>query len=357
MRENNINLRLKGYALILGITVAVLVSPWVASASVLSSQLVNTADFAYPGTSSNTGYATSTDFTVLAGTNVYSAQMITSPISGATTTTMSLLCNGADVADWIFDLTGETEFSMYLQQKSTPEQGVVHISTQKTCHVQFITGDNYNGPLQDLPRNVKTSGIAVNDVNGNPTLASSPYYIISSDQTLSGNALVINVTPPDSSISTTSLATFCDSNVPYDNSNIVQATITAIPNGLCRVGSFLIVPSSSSLSQFSTLSDTLRGKIPFSYFYDVSDLYNGSTASSTQNMQSFTMSLGLIDFASSTSMGAMLPASVNFLSSTTISTFLPAGMHDLLYNMMIYAIWIEVMYLLYHRIVPNKAKI
>jgi len=332
--------------------------PSTASAYVLSQQINDTGSFQYPGTSSNVSYATTTSFFVATSTVPTTLIIQVSARNNATTTNVELVCGGSPVANWTFDLTGyDSLFNTYQMASSSPQPGWTTFATNKTCYLQFATGDTYNGPNQELPRTVLTDGIPVLDSGGTPTLASQPFYVLYAGTEQGGAVLGVFPDIP-SSVSTSTLASFCDANVPFDNSSIIQATITAIPNGLCHVGAFLIVPQASTLNEFSTLTDTLKTKIPFSYFYDVSDLYSNSVgATTTTAMQSFSMNLGIIDFASSTAMGPLLPASIGFLSSSTINQFLPAGMHDLLYNLMIYAIWLDVMWLLYHRIVPSKAKI
>jgi len=166
-------------------------------------------------------------------------------------------------------------------------------------------------------------------------------------------------TPGDSvlQVATTTTNDFCNQQMPYDDSSIISATLTAVPNGLCRVAAFLVVPSQNSLSQFSLLASSTTEKIPFSYYYDFADIVGGQATSTSQNMQNFAMNLSLLDFASSTAMGPILPSSLSFLSSTTIGQYMSPTMHDIIYNLMIFAIWGEVLFLLYHKIIPAKAKI
>lgn len=149
------------------------------------------------------------------------------------------------------------------------------------------------------------------------------------------------------------------SNAVYCNSSFGSLSIGSdFANALCNVGAFLFVPDTNTMDQYSLLASTLQGKIPFSYYYDVYGIVNNSSASTSDNMNTYGLSLGLLDFSSSTAMGSILPAgNFEFFSSSTIGHFLPAGMHDLLYNMMIWAIWLDLMWLLYHKLMPAKAKI
>lgn len=161
----------------------------------------------------------------------------------------------------------------------------------------------------------------------------------------------------DYGIATSSQAVYCYQNFA-SSTGFLDSVGLSISQGFCNVGVFLFVPNSGVLNNFSSLIPVAQTKIPFSYFYDISSIVNGSTASSTQNMTAFSINLAGLDFASSTGMGPILPTgNFDFLSSTTISHFLPVGMHDLLYNMMIAAIWVDVAWLFYRKIVPAKAKI
>lgn len=176
-----------------------------------------------------------------------------------------------------------------------------------------------------------------------------PYFSIVTD------GFQITPTASSSGVFLSGAQQFCDSK--FASSSPLDVA-SGIAHGGCVVAGYLFVPTPESVSQFGNLAPALQSKIPFSYFYDIIDIVNGSTASSTQNMTAFGMDLGVLDFASSTGLGPILPVgNFDFLSSTTISKYMPVGMHDLLYNMMIAAIWVDVAWLFYRKIVPNKANI
>jgi len=158
-------------------------------------------------------------------------------------------------------------------------------------------------------------------------------------------------------VSTTTTAAFCDSSFSTTSTGFLDAFAASISNGGCRVFAFLFVPNGAALNDFQTLIAQGQAKIPFSYFYGLSTVFQGLSASSTQNMQVFSFGLSQIDFASSTGMGAIFPTNLEFLSSTTINKFMPVGMHDTLYNLMILVIWLDVAFVLYHKVIPKKANI
>jgi len=182
----------------------------------------------------------------------------------------------------------------------------------------------------------------------------TPYLIFNgTNQSLNPN--IINNGNP-SGVSTSTIQGYCASS--YSTSTGLFSDLTnAVTYGTCTAFAFLFVPNQDTLQDFSDLSSTTRSKIPFSYGYDIAGIFTGMSASSTQNMPVYTIGLGAIDFASSTAMGPIFPNSLEFLSSTTINKFLPPGMHDILYNFAIFAIWAETAFVIYRMVVPRKAKI
>jgi len=130
-------------------------------------------------------------------------------------------------------------------------------------------------------------------------------------------------------LSTTSLQSFCDANMPFDNSSIINATLTAIPNGICRATTYLIIPSSDSLNQFATLASSTKNRFPFSYFNSVFTVWNSLTASSTLNSPTFAYDLADLGLGSTTPMGNILP-NLTVLSSTTVQSYFPSGTFSLL---------------------------
>jgi len=159
----------------------------------------------------------------------------------------------------------------------------------------------------------------------------------------------------DPGISTSSQPVYCSDNIG-SSTGIFDGIGRSFALGACVSAVFLFVPSGNAIAQFQTLASTTQQKIPFSYYSDVVSIVSGQSASSTGNLPTYGIDLGGVDFGSSSGL-AILPTHLDFLSTTTINKFLPAGMYTILYNLMVFAIWVEVMFLLYHRIVPHKAKI
>jgi len=185
---------------------------------------------------------------------------------------------------------------------------------------------------------------------------------------VSGSGVASNVGVPYFSFATngfqitpsaSSLGIFFSGAVAFCNSAFASSTgIGAyIGNGLCVALGYLFVPTPESILQFGVIGDAAKTRLPFSYFYGIADIFQGLSASSTQNFPVYSFGLSQIDFASSTAMGPILPSNLEFLSSTTINKYMPVGMHDLLYNLMVLVIWVDVAFVLYHKIVPTKAKV
>jgi len=111
-------------------------------------------------------------------------------------------------------------------------------------------------------------------------------------------------------------------------------------SALCIAGSYLFVPDPSVLQGYADLGTVIESKKPFSYFYQVKDLY-GSLASSTNSLPVYTYDLHSVDPATSTPMGAILP-SFSILSSSTVTYFMPAGSLDTLLALAAIALYLTL---------------
>lgn len=131
---------------------------------------------------------------------------------------------------------------------------------------------------------------------------------------------------------------------------------TDIANALCQVTGYLFVPTPASLQQFSGLTPEMQQRLPFSYAYGLNNLYSGLTASTTDNMQSFSIN-NLGAFASSSAFASVVPQSIGILSTTTISKFYPDPIRVSMLFLASSAIWVILMLSIYHRIVSHKVKI
>jgi len=117
-------------------------------------------------------------------------------------------------------------------------------------------------------------------------------------------------------LSTTTMQSYCDINFPYDDSTAIKATITSIPNGLCRFAFFTVVPSPASVNQFSTLKESVTGKFPFNYVTSMTSTWEGLVASSTDNAPNESLGLHDLGIGSTTAIGNFLPNFTMFSSST-----------------------------------------
>jgi len=151
-----------------------------------------------------------------------------------------------------------------------------------------------------------------------------------------GNSIFSSSTIPSNlfnfgGVSTTSAATYCDANMPFDDSSIIRATITFIPNGLCKLGFFLVVPSTDSLNQFENIASSTTSRFPFSYILSATTVLQALVASSSSNSPSINVNLRNLGIASSTygTLGNILPNFEAFSASTTKAYF-PPGSFDLL---------------------------
>jgi len=158
----------------------------------------------------------------------------------------------------------------------------------------------------------------------------------------------------DYGIATSSQEIYCDDNFST-STGLLDNIGASFARGICNVSVFLFVPSSNALSQFQGIASSTRMKIPFSYYYDVQDIFTEASASSSVNMQSFSLNLSTTGVGSTSPMGAILQGNKDLLSTTTINTYLPEGLYDTLMLMARSAIWIGVMFHIYRRIRPTHA--
>jgi len=177
------------------------------------------------------------------------------------------------------------------------------------------------------------------------------WYIFTTDAT---SSIIYQYQNSAIGISTTTTAAYC--NATYAGLSLGSD----IANALCNVTGFLFVPSTQTLFAYQALNTNLSNKIPFSYFFDVKDILQGLTASTTGsggNFQSVVIDFSSVDPTASTSMGHILPSHFEALSTTTIRTYVPDSVYNTLFLLMRSAIWVAVGLTLYRKVVPHKAKI
>lgn len=157
-------------------------------------------------------------------------------------------------------------------------------------------------------------------------------------------------------VSTTSTQQFCSTNFST-SSGFLDSLGQSISLGFCNVGSFLFVPSSSSLTQFYSLASSSQEKIPFSYYYGIRDVINGNSASSTQNFQTISLNLSSTGIGSTSPLGLsnIFPGDHELLSTTTIFTYISPTLYNLLMSLVVAAIWFAVALHIYRKLVPKHS--
>jgi len=146
---------------------------------------------------------------------------------------------------------------------------------------------------------------------------------------ISSSTVDINDLFNSGGLSTTTTQSFCDTNLPYDDSTIIKATLTAIPNGACRTVVFLVVPTTNSLNQFNNLASTTKTRFPFSYLASIGSTWTGLTASTTANSPTLTYNLADLGIGSTSPIGNILP-NIDVFSSTTVRTYIPDSIFNTL---------------------------
>lgn len=155
-------------------------------------------------------------------------------------------------------------------------------------------------------------------------------------------------------ISTTSQQVYCNQNFST-TTGLLDSVGQSIALGVCNVGVFLFVPSATVLQNFADTASSTKSKIPFSYYYDFAAQLDGASASTTGNFTVLSADLRGTGVGSTSAWASVLPASFAYLSSTTISTYVSPALYDLFFLLMRSAIWIAVLFHVYHRLVPKHA--
>jgi len=117
--------------------------------------------------------------------------------------------------------------------------------------------------------------------------------------------------------------------------------------GICIAFSFLFLPSTDTLDEFTTIQATAASKFPFSWIYGVQSIVSGLTASTTDNMISLTYGLHDIGIGSTTPMGNILP-NFTILSQATILTYVSQSSIDALKAIASAGIYLTLVGFLFH---------
>jgi len=172
---------------------------------------------------------------------------------------------------------------------------------------------------------------------------------------LVGGGFQITPTTGDTGLLMSGAQTFCNSQFGTSSAGVFGIG-TDIANGFCQVAGYLFIPTGESLQQFSGLPDVLGQRIPFSYMYQFALSFQGLAASSTENMESFSIS-GLGTFASTSPFSSVIPSSIDIISTSTISKYYPDPIRHTMLFLASSAIWFVLILAIYHRIVPHKMTI
>jgi len=172
---------------------------------------------------------------------------------------------------------------------------------------------------------------------------------------LTGNGFQIVPTASSTGLLLSGAKEFCNSQFGTSTGGIFGIG-TDLANGLCQVAGYMFVPTQDSLQQFAGLPAILGTRAPFSYMYAVVSSFDGLTASTTENMESFSIT-GLGGFASSSAFASVVPSTIDILSTSTISKYYPDPIRHTMLFLASAAIWFTLILSIYHRIVPHKLNV
>lgn len=189
---------------------------------------------------------------------------------------------------------------------------VQEASQYKTCSIVYDTLTTCSGTITLTSGGRYSIGWAMVDNNGNLALISEPYQF----GVVSSSDLPNIFTPPQPDFSSKCSA------------------YTYGMNYLCEMVVWFFYPSEDALSRWSSL--TLRNSFPFSYIYDIGNLYNELFANT-----------GTMEYAVSVDTGAF--GTISFISASQISTVPYASTIKTLLGYMMY--FFTAMFL--YRIIKN----
>lgn len=152
------------------------------------------------------------------------------------------------------------------------------------------------------------------------------------------NPVASPYSPIEGGFGTSTASDFCDENLPYDDSDIIQATLTFIPNGICKAVSFMVVPSQASVNTFQSWGQTIQTKIPFSYGIEMYNIFNDiNTAISSSSTTNFPVLE--LEYGSTT--GSSFHGSVVLFSSTTVNALFPEAVRNGFRNLLSVVLWLS----------------
>jgi len=204
-----------------------------------------------------------------------------------------------------------------------------------------------SGPMVGTPSTLGTTG-----ASAPPGYNNNPYLLLTDEgSSESINWYDLSVVPP---IDFEALKFVATSTSFF--SGQASGTLQAIANecaqtgnifaeALCRTTAYLFIPNPAVLDQYTTLASSTADKFPFSYIFGVIYLFTELNASSTTNMIAPHIDFSSVDPASSTPFGSFLP-DMTIMSSTSIKQYMPEGFWELVYALMIAAIWLGLAFML-----------
>lgn len=229
----------------------------------------------------------------------------------------------------------------------TVGQGPATYYATTTCNLQNLDFDNVSFPNRFVVRNA-TDAKDIYVASDSTGSSARPFGIWMLGEDPLQSFAPFQLTDGILGVATSTAEQYCEDNFPFDDSTIITATITYLPNGLCRIASFMFIPPNYSIGQFSLLASSTQQKIPFSYFYDLSELYDSMVGTSSATFTSVDFDISSTS-VKNTAFGAIIP-SVNAFSTTTISTYISPSVLALLRGLMVATLYLGFAYMAFRRV-------
>jgi len=223
-------------------------------------------------------------------------------------------------------MTPNSTYDFYAQNNSGyPFQGFVTSSPFMTD----ISGNNIllTGSVVTFyvvnPSTVFTGPV---NENGEP-IFTNPNPITAGDVTASSSIWYVDCTAYD--------------NQPFFSSSTLPGIICGFKKASLEVAQKLFEPDPSVLNQYSSL--TLVGKFPFAYWYDLKNIYDAQSVTSTNAFPALTLHMPNFSAGSATS------TNLAVFSSSSISTYVKADNITLFKTLLTYALYFSFGWYVYNR--------
>jgi len=118
-----------------------------------------------------------------------------------------------------------------------------------------------------------------------------------------------------------------------------SGTSNIFTEGLCYAGSYLFIPSTTSMQIFSDLHTQMASTSPFSYVFQIQYLYNSLAASSSNTFVDWEIDLSGASSSAAWGGASLIPDKLVILSTSTVMQYMTQSQLDTFKTLIAMAIW------------------